>query len=121
MKRIKTPVKKYYFGRARYGAPYHISKGFAIKKVSLGWKDKYGTPRFEWPPQFHIYFFGLQFCMWEVAPLLDGELFPNNDLYYEMKLWIEKYCEEDINKAKETWGWVDVDTNKSTWKDEYIT
>lgn len=141
------PKKRYYIGRIRYGCPYfypwnfnqtiltirkkkpeylrckyfklfgyYISYGWPVlvRKYRLGWKDKFESPRFEWAPSFQIYFFFWQFCIWWVAP--DGD----NDLYYEMWLWYDKYCDKDIVKAKDTWGWVDYDTKESTWDDKYI-
>jgi hypothetical protein len=41
------------------------------------------------------------------------------DLYYEMWLWTYEGCDGDIQKAKETWGWQDMDGN-STWEDKYV-
>ena len=95
---------------------YEISYGwpFAIVKYDLGWKDKFSSPRFEWSSSFQILFFGVQFCMWWVAPV------PNEDSYWEQVLWYLKYSDKDIVKAKETWGWVDCQTKESTWKDEYL-
>lgn len=141
---FKRPVKKYYFGKIVYGTPYFFPRGFnktiiskkrkydrnksfklfgkecsigrpfKIVRTELGWKDKYNTPRQEWVPQFLIFFFKWQFCIWWVAP--DGD----NDLYYEMLLWWKYYCDEDINKARDEWGWVDSKTKESTWNDKYL-
>jgi len=90
------------------GSPVHISN------ISLGWKDKYGSPRLEWVPQFHIYFFLWQFSIFWCSQ--DG----NDDKYYEMLLWYEKYCDSDLKKAEDTWGWIDYKTKLSTWNKEYI-
>ena len=101
---------------------YYITWGLPMYMgfVELGWKDKYDSPRFEWPPQFHILFFGLQFCIWWVAPKLkDGERI-SYSLYYEMVLWYLKYSDKDVDKARETWGWIDGDTRESTWNDNYL-
>jgi len=81
---------------------------------NLGWKDKWGSPRYEWSPAFYIFFFKWQFCIWWGAP--DRE----NDKYYEMILWYLKYSENDIIKAEKTWGWVDYETKKSTWNKKYL-
>jgi len=99
-----------------FGNQYWIQIGWPIKITwhGLGWKDKYDTPRFEFAPGFYIYFFHWQFCMWEVSP--DGD----NDRYYEQKLWLEKYSNNDYNKAKETWPWVDGQTKESTWNDKFF-
>lgn len=40
--------------------------------------------------------------------------------YWEQWLWIYTYCDGDIDKARETWGWIDFETNKSTWNENFI-
>ena len=95
---------------------YEISYGWPIAFVSydLGWKDKFGSPRFEWSPSRQFLFFGLQWCMWWVSPV------GNEDEYWEMVLWYLNYSDKDIKKAKETWGWVDYNTKLSTWNEKYL-
>ena len=34
-----------------------IGTPIIVRYISLGWKDKYGTPRCEWQPFLTIYFF----------------------------------------------------------------
>lgn len=99
-----------------FGNEYYIQIGypFSIYRNELGWKDKWYTPRYEWSPAFFIFFFKWQFCMWWNAP--DGD----NDLYYEMILWYRNYSNKDINKAKETWSWINYETKESTWNDNYL-
>jgi hypothetical protein len=99
-----------------FNKTYYIEIGSPIKihRNGIGWKDKFGTPRFEWCPSFKIFFFKWQFCIIWTAP--DNE----NDDYYEMKLWIENYNNSDIEKAKKTWPWVNMETKKSTWNEKYI-
>ena len=95
---------------------YDISYGWpiAIKKYDLGWKDKFGSPRFEWSPSFQIWFFRWQFCVWWVAPAKD------QDNYWEMVLWYLKYSDKDINKARDTWAWRDYTTKQSTWDESFL-
>lgn len=71
----------------------------------LRWKDKYDSPRCEAPP--HVEFRWL----WFVIGWIKG-----SDNFWEQWLWVHKYNDGDIEKAEETWGWVDHDTKKSTWK-----
>jgi hypothetical protein len=99
-----------------FGNQYWIQIGWPIKITwhGLGWKDKYDTPRFEFAPGFYIYFFHWQFCVWTVSPI------GRTDSYYEQKLWLEKYCNNNYNKAKETWTCVDGDTKESTWDDNFF-
>lgn len=96
---------------------YEISYGWPISYANyeLGWKDKFGTPRFEWSPSFQIYFFKWQFCIWWNAPEIKDE-----DAYWEMILWYLHYSNKDIVKAENTWEWRDYNTNKSTWNKEYL-
>lgn len=106
-----------YWIKKIFGNYYYIEIGwpFAIHNGYLGWKDKFGTPAYEWQPSFQIYFFGFQYCEHWNSPDDD------NNNYYEQILWYLKYSNKDIDKARETWSWQDMDTQKSTWKDEYIT
>lgn len=144
---FKLPVKKYYIGKIEHGCPYftpwnfnsniltirkkrpqflrcnyfklfgyEISYGWPISivKYDLGWKDKFNSPRFEWSPSFQIWFFRWQFCIWWVSPE------NNEDKYWEMVLWYLYYSNKDINKAKNTWGWVNCKTKLSTWDEKYL-
>jgi hypothetical protein len=144
---FKLPIRSYYFGKITHGCPYfspwnfnstiltirkerprflrckwfklfgyEISYGWPIMivKYGLGWKDKYNSPRYEWSPSFQIWFFRWQFCIWWISPVKDG------DRYWEMVLWYLKYSNKDIEKAKETWGWVDFTTGESTWNNDYL-
>jgi hypothetical protein len=99
-----------------FGNQYWIQIGWPIKITwhGLGWKDKYDTPRFEFAPGFYIFFFHWQLCIWEVSPI------SRTDKYYEQKLWLEKYSNNNYNKAKETWPWVDGQTKESTWDDKFF-
>lgn len=87
---------------------YYIEIGYPIKiiKVKLGWKDKFGSPRYEWCPQFHIYFFGLQFAIFWNAPDDD------NYTYYEMIIHYLYYADKDIIKAEKTCV--------TTWNKKYL-
>jgi hypothetical protein len=90
-----------------YGLPFYIHN------QELIWKEKYGTPRLEYVPSFHITFFRLQFVIfWGMGT--------NEDKYYEMILWYLFYSDKDIEKAKNTWPWIDYKTKKSSWVESYI-
>lgn len=104
-----------------FGNYYFLSYGwpFAIHINTLGWKDKFSSPRYEWSPAFKIYFFGLQFCIFYIAPKIEGEE-RCQDTYWEMILWYLHYCDKDIKKAQESWRWVNHDTKKSTWNTKYL-
>ena len=95
---------------------YHIQIGypFAIHKGGLGWKWKYDSVRFEWIPSFQIYFFKWQFVILWNAPD------KGDHIYYEMMLHYLKNSNKDINVARATWGWTNMQTNKSTWDENYL-
>lgn len=124
---FKLPVKKYYFGKVKYGCPYFIPRSyFKVVNHGLFWKDKFKSPRMEFNPEFHIYFFGLQFRIIWVAPEVEGVNKFSDDLYWEQVLWYLYYYEEynsdkpDIKLAEKSWGWADYETKKSTWEKEYL-
>jgi len=98
-----------------FGNYYLIQIGYPIMihTVELGYKWKYDSIRYEWSPQFHILFFGLQFCIFWKAPNV------NDDKYYEQILWWI-HCDKNVKIARSTWGWVDCKTKKSTWNDDYL-
>lgn len=77
-----------------------------IQKKKLRWKDKFGTPRCEWAPSIHIEW------LWFALRGIRGD-----DDYWEQWLWIHYWHNEDVEKAKETWSWVDMETKESTWVD----
>ena len=99
-----------------FGNDYFIAVGlpFAIYDGRLGWKDKYNMPRFEWEATFQIWFFHWQFVIHWTAPTKD------KDLYWEMILWYLLYSDEDLEKARDSWGWVNYDTKESTWDENLI-
>lgn len=102
-----------------FGNYYWIQVGWpwAIHKNELGWKDKWNTPRFEWSPSFMIFFFKWQFCIWWLAPKIEKYC---DDTYWEMILWWLYYSNKDLDKAKNTWGWVEYSTKESTWNEKYL-
>lgn len=112
-----------------FGFEFCITVGYPIyfKTLELGWKDKWNTPRHEWNPAFYIYFFGLQYIAFKVAPLSLISRERNDDRYWEQWLWYTEYYREygcdspNIKKAMESWGWADAITKESTWDNSYLT
>jgi len=92
------------FNLRAYRNKFSIVPSFYTSK--LMWKDKFASPRCEIIPHFEFQWlwFGL-YGSW-------GDYH-----YWEQWLWTHKYCDGDIKRAKETWGWVDMETNESTWVD----
>jgi hypothetical protein len=95
------------------GNNYYISWGSPISyvEVSLGWKDKYDTPRFEWGPSKMFYFFKWQVCVFYKPENITSGI----SKYWEMYLWWKYYSLQNLPIAKSTWGWVDGNTKESTW------
>jgi len=108
------------FGGSTWRMPWIIQ----IDNAGLFWKDKYDTPRFEGDsgslfgpsPRISVTLFAcLRMIFWWEAPC-DWK---DEDTYWEMFLWYKHYCNNDINKARETWPWEDME-EKSTWKEEFV-
>jgi len=72
----------------------------------LKWKDKLGTPRCETYPMIYISLFGF-----------DIYIEQGNEKEWEQWLWVTEYYDDDYEKAKKEWPWVDWETKKSTWVD----
>ena len=109
------PKHTIYIGSVRKGVPYFLpNKWGSIHINSLGWKDKFDSPRFEYPPSISITLLGLQLVIAKQAPIKD------EDLYWEQVVWTLSYNDGDTHKAELTWGWHDYRTMLSTW-DKSIT
>lgn len=95
-----------------------------IMSVDVGWKDKYDTPRYEYPPAIWIHLFGINLIWyWDVKR--NGY----TDDYWEQALWYLHYYhtysqglldKPNIEKAKEAWPWEDFYTKKSSWNDNFL-
>lgn len=89
------------------------------------WKDKYDTPRYEGPPYIGINLFKYSLIFyWE--PYIHQ--WDDLDQYWEQALWYLYYTntisqglndKPDIQKAKESWPWQDMQGN-STWSDKFL-
>ena len=90
------------------------------------WKDKFDTPRFEFPAYIRITLFAryTMYITWgfdwqQGVPLTEQY---DNDDYWEQVLWCWYYADKSLEKGRETWPWkttkdgVDV----STWDERYI-
>lgn len=98
---------------------------FQIITQDVGWKDKYNTPRYETPPYVWIYLFGFNLVWyWDLHPY---KTYLINE-YWEQALWYLYYYGNnsygrlnapDIEKAKESWPWQNVD-GTSNWIDSFL-
>ena len=91
-----------------------------IMSVDVGWKDKFDSPRYEYPPAIWIHIFKLNMIWYWKLP---NEKYMDD--YWEQVLWYLYYSygrldSPDIEKAKKSWPWVDMKTNKSSWNDNYL-
>lgn len=108
---FKFPYIKVYFGKRRY---FH--KTFHFRKHGVLWKDKFKSPRLEYPPQIT-----LQLYKWTIEAVLLSPKGVNEDDYWEQVLWYLYYYEEygsdkpDIKLAEEKWPWTSMGTEISTW------
>lgn len=96
--------------RAKLSTTFYRLRYFRIlpfyESLELIWKDKFQTPRCQSIPSFRFewLWFGI-YGQW------------GDDQYWEQWLWIHEYHDGDVQKAKDSWGWRDIKTNKSTWID----
>lgn len=98
------------------GNYYFIEIGYPFKivNVTLGWKWKYDSIRYEWFPSWQIWLFKWQFVIKWNAPCGD------EDRYWEQVLWyLYGEGEKDIKKSEETWSWATMD-GESTWNKNYL-
>ena len=112
------------FGRWEEVAMFPVYKGNLAKLIDFDWidvmwKDKYDTPRYEYPPRIQLtLFWRWTLIIWWGFSNKDWEEW-DNDRYWEQYLWTKHYCGNDIEKAKETWPWCGPN-NESTWEDKYL-
>ena len=95
---------------------YSIAKIFDFKIENLWWKDKWKTPRYEYPPVIMLTLFH-KWCLLIWWGFIGKEY--DDDEYWEQVLWTEFYNKGDVEKAREKWGWRGID-GKSTWKEKYL-
>lgn len=114
---FKRPEIYLYIGPWK-GLGYLYRESFLLSVTSQDviWKDKYNTPRLEYPPRIDIVLFKyLHFHL-----RIDG---PKNqeDEYWEQILWTLYYCNGDIEKAKKTWPWKKYENeNETTWNNKFL-
>ena len=129
LKGVFKPLKCYFEFRRDWWAPHPVlwvSKPayFHIMFHDVEWKDKYDTPRYEVPPYIWIHLFKWNFVWWWDMP----EYLEIED-YWEQALWYLYYYntysqglldKPDIDKARESWPWIDPTTEKSNWLDKFL-
>ena len=138
MRKLKGVFKSlfcYYKTSKSDFAPYPVlwvSKPLFIHIISsdVGWKDKYDTPRYEYPPYIWIHIYKWNFVWhWDLPDNLFFDSKNNVEDYWEQALWYLYYYntysqglldKPDIDKAKESWSWIDYNTRESTWNNKFL-
>jgi hypothetical protein len=105
---------------------YYQGRILTVDGSPIVWKDKYETPRFEFPAYIRITLLAryTMYISWGFdwkpgIPLTEQY---DNDDYWEQALWCWYYADKSLEKGRETWPWktskdgVDV----STWDERYI-
>ena len=100
-KDIKTPEWYWYFYKT--SVFYLIPRFYRTK---LLWKDKYNSPRIEFLPRIII-----NWLWYELSGTCECEQ------YWEQRIWLYKYHNGDLIKAKKEWPWIDSETKESSWID----
>lgn len=125
LKGVFKPLKRHFrWGKSNYPVLW-VPKPALIQicSRSVGWKDKWYTPRFEYDPYIWIHLFGFNlvwFWRWENDILTTDE-------YWEQALWYLYYNKgfdsngnPDIEVSRKTWPWQDHKTEESTWNDKFL-
>ena len=99
---------------------------FTAESSGVGWKTKWGTPRFENNPYMRFTFFAKYTIVfvwsfrWTFGTPREERM--DNDQYWEQVIWCGVYRDMDLEKGRDTWEWVTdrggVDV--STWDDKYL-
>lgn len=124
---FKEPTKVWLFGFGRKRFPFYYSEFnwlFHYESNDVIYKDKWDSPRLEIEPQKYIALFGglIWFGYKLFAPINDDDLsskYTSSDDYWEQLIWTHDYCNDDLDKARSTWGWTDMENN-STWNDNFL-
>lgn len=123
---FKKPKLNIYIGKVIQGFPlskYSLGKILTIWCNDIYWKDKYDSPRFEFPPQINIVFFRKWqiFLEWK-SPIQEYNGFwCIEDCYWEAMLWYLYYHKSPKEACELVSGWEKSDGNKLTKEDvEYL-
>ncbi len=129
MKKIKGVFKplKCYFKIGKIPTGWYSNPSYiTIVSQDVEWKDKWDSPRYEGYPFIWIHIFNINLLWyWELPIHLNRDI----DQYWEQVLWYLYYYttlsygrldKPDIRRAKESWPWVEYETNISTWKDKFL-
>jgi len=128
LKGVFKPLKCYFkFSDKNWNPVLWCSNPSWIQIVAqdVGWKNKYDTPRYEYVPYVWIHIFKWNFIWyWDMLPHQTMEIAD----YWEQALWYLYFydntsygCDKpNIEKARESWPWIDSITKQSTWTNKFL-
>lgn len=128
LKGVFKPLKmKFIWGKNIYHPFIYVRNPaiFHFRSCDVSWKDKYDTPRYEGAPYVWLSLFGMEFLWYWIY---ESDEFSDNEDYWEQALWYLYYHRDisygvldtpDINKARDSWPWVDM-SGDSTWRDKFL-
>lgn len=94
-----------------------------IRSNDVIWKDKWDTPRFENCPHIWIHLFGLNIIWyWTLESELDETDYWEQALwylYYYSNISYGKLSGPDIQRARESWPWRNLD-GTSNWNNKFL-
>ena len=132
LKGVFIPLKCYFRWGKNWCPVIWCSKPSKIQIMSrdVGWKDKYNSPRYEYPPYIWIHLFGFNMVWyWDIPDNLKYNTSDCTADYWEQALWYLYYYDNtsygrlkgpDIYKARESWPWEYADTNESSWNNKFV-
>ncbi len=78
-------------------------------KNKLIWKENLGVPECTQMPSYHF-----KWLLIHVSFTLGCKQ------YWEQRIWLAEYSNDDYQEAVSTWPWIDNKTFKSTWKNHLL-
>ena len=116
------PTPKFYIGKVNVGTPYFFPRRWVVNKekhgyrkpvdkiigfdfISLGWKTKFDSYRFEYAPVWSFVFFKWQMSVTFVAPEMD----------HYGECWLYYYYHTDRTKTTNERLWQSMKEYPCTW------
>ncbi len=125
--KFKKPVKSWCFGFGRRRMRFYVNYTnilFSYFSSDVSWKDKYNTPRYEFPPTKYISLFGGLIWFGYVLESPYKAEDKCSDDYWEQLIWTAIWANGDVDEARQTWPWTTIsslpDKEESTWDEKYL-
>ena len=123
---FKAPKKHIYIGKVIQGFPLYYSSHGKILTVwsnDIIWKDKFNSPRFEFPASINICFFRkwqIYIC-WESPVKEYHSFFCLDDCYWEAVLWYLYYGKTPEEACELVSGWELEDLSYGQYRKRVLT